>query len=150
MLESRALVHRVEEEGLAVPARTSIVAAPATQSGGGTPSTSILTIIWRRRWVFFGLVLLALGAAGVYLTKATPIYSATSQIYVQQSAPKLITEVLSSGANSMNYFYTQCDVIKSTAVLASALDASGVRQCRSLKQSDNPVGFLKKNTDAVV
>src|SRR5205809_1478901 len=152
MLENRSLANRVEDEGLLVSAAGAAARVPLAlgAAGGDRPSTSILTIIWRRRWVFFGCVVLALGAAVAYLAKSTPIYSASSQIYVQQSAPKLITEVLNSGVNSMNYFYTQCDVIRSTAVLSAALESPGVRQTRSLKSIDNPVAYLKANTDANV
>src|SRR5437762_1073031 len=145
MLENRALANRVEEDGLLVPAAARAPLALNSGAGGSgdRPSTSILTIIWRRRWVFLSCVIVSLAAAVIYLAKSTPIYSASSQIYIQQSAPKLITDVLSAGASSMNYFYTQCDVIRSTAVLSAALEAPGVRQAKSLKNLDNPVGFLK-------
>ena len=75
MLENnRALVNRLDEENLLVP---SARVAPAA---GERPNPSILTIIWRRRWVFFGCILLAVAAAVVYLAKSTPIYSSSSQI----------------------------------------------------------------------
>lgn len=144
MFDNRVLANRMDEEGIVVPpARASFAAAEK-------PSTSILTIIWRRRWVFFGCILVALTAAGVYLSKATRIYASSSQIYVQQGTSKILTEMLSSGPNPMNYFYTQCDMIKSTAILSAALEAPEVRQTRALKSVDNPVGFLKKAVDATV
>ena len=147
MLENnRALATRLEEESLLVPAAARF--APAAQAERQNPS--ILTIIWRRRWVFFGCVLLALAAAVVYLTKATPIYSSSSQIYVQQNGPKMLSEMLSTGPNPMNYLFTQCDLIKSTAIISSAIQSPEVRQTRTLKNIDNPVGYVKRAVDAAV
>ncbi len=145
MLEHRSITTRLQEQDLAVPApRTSML------SIAEKPATSILTIVWRRRWSFFGCIAFALVAAMIYLARATPTYSASSQIYVQQAAPKLLSEVLSSGPNPMNYFYTQCDLIQSTAIVSAALEAPEVRQVRTLKDVDNPVVFLKRCVSATV
>jgi capsular exopolysaccharide synthesis family protein len=150
MLENnRALAPRYgdDDNNLLVPA-TRMMPAPISSAERTNPS--ILTIIWRRRWVFFGCIVLAMAAAVVYLAKATPLYSSSSQIYVQQSAPKALADVLATGPNPMNYLYTQCDLIKSTAIIQAALEAPEVRQTKTLRAVENPVGYLKRATDATV
>src|SRR5881394_2192261 len=120
MLENRTLATRVDspdENGILMPAAAAAMAGRAPERS----APSILTIIWRRRWVFFGCILIALACAAGYLYKAVSIYSSSSQIVVQQSAPKMISDVLNSGQAAANYLFTQCDIIRSTAIITTAL-----------------------------
>src|SRR5690349_13017895 len=142
MLENRALAGRFEDENQLVPAARGL--------NTERPTPSLLTIIWRRRWIFLACLVLALAGAVVYQLKTPPAYSASSQIYVQQSTPKILSEVLAMGANTGNYLFTQCDLIKSPVILAAALESPEVRQTRTLKGVDSPVGFLRHATDANV
>lgn len=143
MLENRALSNRLDEDSLLVPAARSIAAPEPTPP-------SFVAIVWRRRWVFLACVVLAMAGAIAYQVKTPAVYSASSQIYVQQSTPKVLSDALVMGATSSNYLYTQCDLIKSPAILASALESTEVRQTRTLKDVDNPVGYLRRSTDATV
>src|SRR5438093_11586181 len=113
MNENRTLANRLDEENLLVPSARPLSGAGAT---GERPGTSLLTIIWRRRWVFLGCILLSLAGGIVYLSRCTPLYSSSAQIYAQQGAPKLLADLLTTSAGSMNYLFTQCDLIRSTAV----------------------------------
>jgi len=58
----------------------------------------------------------ALGAAFVYITKATPIYTSTSRIYVEQSGTKILTEAESVMTQSKNSLYTQAELLRTTLV----------------------------------
>jgi capsular exopolysaccharide synthesis family protein len=129
--------------------------APAVRAlttvGSSEPQASgILTIIWRRRWLFVSAVVLAAVGAGLYLSQATPMYRASAQIYAQQGTPKILAEALALGSGSMNYLYTQCDLIRSTAVVSAAIASPEVRQCRTLRNVEAPVGYVKRAVDAQV
>ncbi|MHC4109456.1 MAG: GumC family protein [Planctomycetota bacterium] len=109
-----------------------------------TLSESLVQIIWRRRWIVFLSTVVVLAAAFVYIVKATPIYTSTSRIYVEQSGPKIISETEGVMTQSKNYLYTQAELLKSTPVLSSALEKSGIRGLKIFQEIDNLIVFLKK------
>lgn len=112
---------------------------------------SLISGLWRSRWTLLISIIISLLAAIVYITKATPIYSSTSRIYVEQSGPKIITE-MEEGVmtQSKNYLYTQAELLKSTPILSAVLDVAGIRQMRTFDDVDNPLIFLKKSLDVSV
>ena len=85
-------------------------------------SENLFSIIWRDRWILLLCTLASLVLAFIYVMKATPIYTSTSRIYVEQNGPKIITE-METGVmtQSKNYLYTQAELLKSTPILAAAL-----------------------------
>jgi len=80
------------------------------------PQEGLLQIVWRRHWIVLLAVIVALVAGLVYLSKATPIYSCTSRLYVEQSGPKIISEQEGLMTQSKNYLYTQCGLLTSTPI----------------------------------
>ena len=117
----------------------------------GLMSESLVQIIWRSRWIVLLATVAAIGAAFVYITKATPIYTSTSRVYVEQSGPKIITEMEEGFmTRSKNYLYTQAELLKSTPILAAVLDVPGVRQMKTFAGVDNHIAYLKKTLDARV
>lgn len=126
-------------------------------SYGGMPPVmgwipeSLLNIIWRGRWIILLTTVVALSVAFVYLAKATPIYTSSSRIYVEQSGPKVFTETEEGiMTQSKNYLYTQAALLKSTSILADALDTPGIKHIRTFAGMDNPIAYLKKNVDVFV
>lgn len=113
--------------------------------GVGTVSESLVQIIWRSRWIVLLATVVVLAAAFVYLVKAAPIYTSTSRIYVEQRGPKVLIEDQGIMTQSKNYLYTQAELLKSTPILASALEKPGIKQMKIFDNVDNPVVFLKKN-----
>ena len=90
---------------------------------------NLLRTLWRGRWFVLLAVVVALTIAFTYLLKVTPIYTSTSRIYVEQSGPKIITETEEGYmTRSDNYLYTQAELIKSTPILAAALEFPGINQ----------------------
>ena len=72
----------------------------------GTISESLVQIIWRGRWIVLLTTVAVLAAAFAYLAKATPIYTSTSRVYVEQSGPKIITDIEKGFmTQSKNYLY---------------------------------------------
>jgi capsular exopolysaccharide synthesis family protein len=118
---------------------------------GGIMPESLIEIVWRSRWIVLAATVIALGAAFVYLSKATPIYTSTSRIYVEQTGPKIIGETAEGVmTQSKNYLYTQAELLKSTPILAAALEVPGIKQLKTFSRVDNPIAYLKKKLDASV
>ncbi len=117
----------------------------------GLMPENLIQVIWRSRWIVLLATVFSLILAVIYIAKATPIYTSTSRIFVEQSGPKIIT-TMEEGVmtQSINYLYTQAELLKSTPILSAVLDKSGIRQMRTFTRMDNPVGFLKKNLEVYV
>jgi len=116
-----------------------------------TISESLVQIIWRRRWIVLLTTVVVLAAAFAYLAKATPIYTSTSRVYVEQSGPKIITDIEKGFmTQSKNYLYNQGELLKSMQILAAALDVPGVRQMKTFANVDNLIAYLKKTLDVTV
>ena len=111
---------------------------------GGIMSESLIQVVWRNRWVILLTTIASLAIAFIYVLKATPIYSSTSRIYVEQSGPKILTEAEGVMTQSKNYLYTQAELLRSTPILSAALEKPGVKQMRIFHNVDNIVAFLKK------
>lgn len=111
---------------------------------------NLIQVIWRSRWIVLLTTVFCLILAVVYITKATPIYTSTSRIYVEQSGPKILTEEEGVMTQSKNYLYTQAELLKSTPILSDVLDEPGISQMRTFTRIDNPVGFLKKTLEVEV
>jgi len=118
---------------------------------GGIMSESLIEIVWRSRWIVLAATVITLGAAFVYLSKATPIYTSTSRIYVEQTGPKIIRETAEGiMTQSKNYLYTQAELLKSTPILAAALEVPGIKHLKTFSRVDNSIAYLKKKLDASV
>lgn len=122
---------------------------PAPMPGEVMPA-SLLAIVWQRRWVVSLVLVLCLAAAFIYLTQATPIFTSTSRLYVEQSGPKIITVQEGIMTQSKNYLYTQAELLKSTPTLSGVADRSDIVRLKTFADVDNPIGFLKKNIGATV
>lgn len=116
-----------------------------------TISQSLARTLWQGRWLILMTTVIAVAAAVAYLVKATPIYTSTSRIYVEQSGPKIFSDTeVGVMTQSKNYLYTQAELLKSTPILAAALNAPGVAQMKTLATVDNPIAHLKRELDADV
>jgi len=104
----------------------------------------LLQIIWRSRWIALLTIIVALGIGFAYITIATPIYTSTSRIYIQQSGPKILTEVEGAITQPKNYLYTQAELLKSTPILSSVLEKADIKQLKIFREVDNPIDYLKK------
>jgi succinoglycan biosynthesis transport protein ExoP len=119
-------------------------------SAAGLMSENLIHVIWRSRWIVLLTTVFCLILAVVYITKATPIYTSTSRIYVEQSGPKILIEEEGVMTQSNNYLYTQAELLKSTPILSYVLERPDIRQMRTFNRIDNPIGFLKKTMEVDV
>ncbi len=117
----------------------------------GIPSKSLFQILWRSRWIVLLTTVLAVTATSVYLSKATPIYRSTSQIYVEQSGPRIISE-MEEGVmtKSNNYIYTQAVLLKSTPILAAIFNDPEIRQMKTFANVHSSIDYLKETLDIEV
>ena len=118
---------------------------PKTIANGDIGQESLLETLLRQRWTVLTVLGIVLAGVIVYLIKATPIYTSSSSLYVEQTGPKLINEHEGVMTRSKNYLNTQGEVIRSTPILAKAVEKAQIRQFRTFEQVDNPVTYLKKN-----
>jgi succinoglycan biosynthesis transport protein ExoP len=111
----------------------------------GIVPEDLFQIIWRSRKIALLTIVVALMAGLAYITIATPIYTSTSRIYVQQSGPKILTEAEGLMTQSKNYLYTQAELLKSTPILSDALEKDGIKQLKIFHKVKNPIEYLKKD-----
>jgi succinoglycan biosynthesis transport protein ExoP len=110
----------------------------------GIVPEDLFQIIWRSKWFVLLTIAAALGIGLAYITVATPVYTSTSRIYIQQSGPKILTDAEGVVAQSKNYLYTQAELLKSTPILSSVLERTDIRQLKIFHEVDNPLDYLKK------
>ena len=113
------------------------------------PQERLLQVVWRRHWVVLIAVVVCLGGGFGYLQKATPIFSSTARLYVEQSGPGIMTEQ-DVFTQSKNYLYTQCALLGSTPILAAVIENPEIARLNVFANVDNPIGFLKKMVQAFV
>ncbi|MBN2594538.1 MAG: polysaccharide biosynthesis tyrosine autokinase [Sedimentisphaerales bacterium] len=110
----------------------------------GIVPEDLVQIIWRSRWIVLLIMTMALAIGFAYITVATPIYTSTSRIYVQQSGPNILKEAEGLMTQSKNYLYTQAELLKSTPILSSTLERNDMAQLKIFNKVKNPVAYLKK------
>jgi succinoglycan biosynthesis transport protein ExoP len=117
--------------------------------GGGDANANkgeLLEIFWRGRWIIVAAIIVAIGAAVLYLQSTTPLYTSSSSIYVAQGGPKIMGDgVAELGGNNQDAYYlaTQTEVLKSSAILNIAADQLRTREVKTFESSDSPVSVLK-------
>lgn len=126
--------------------------APSAGPGGAVAvaSASLFEIAWRRRWVIAAVTVAALAAAFLYVMKATPIFTSTSRLYVEQVGPQIMNEREGVVTQSKNYLYTQAEILGSTPILTEVTANPAVRKMKTFADVDNTMVFLKKSLDVKV
>jgi len=110
-----------------------------------TPRQSLLRVIWRRRWVVLLAFVVGMVAGIIYIAGATPIYTSSSSLLVEQSVPKVISTSDSVVTQSRSYLYTQCKLLKSTPILAKAVELLKPQHLKSFAGSADWIGLLRAN-----
>jgi len=122
-----------------------------TSNPAGPASDSLARMLWRQRVVILGCVTAVLSAAGVYLSRSTPLHTSTARVYVEQTGPRLIHETQPGVMTaSLNYLYTQAELMRATPVISAALEACGAEGLRVFAQVDHPIEFLQKHLEVSV
>jgi capsular exopolysaccharide synthesis family protein len=114
------------------------------------PQRGLLQVFWDRRWIVALATALGLAGGFLYLREATPLYTSTARVYVEQAGPKIITEYEGVMSQSKNYLFTQAELMKSTPIVAAALEQPDMKGLKTFARVDNLVGWLKANLTAEV
>lgn len=120
--------------------------APSDQLGPGQstptpPSTDLLALAWRGRWLILLGVLVGGAGSWVYLQRVTPLFLSQSRIYVERSLPSLLGADYQMG-RSNSYLFTQAELIRSTGVLADVAESPEAASMETFRGVDNRVGLL--------
>lgn len=121
----------------------------AGEAGEGNTQANLLAIAWRSRWLILLSTLLGAGVGWAILQRTTPRYTSSSQIYVERNLPKLLDADLSM-MQSANYLNTQAEIIRSTSVLSAALELPEIRELKTIRETENPLGLLRKQVQVGV
>ena len=111
---------------------------------------SFVQVLWQHKWVVALTVVLCASGALTYLYKATPVYTASSRLFVERSGPEIIKANEGFMTQSKNYLYTQAELLKSTPILTGAAKALAGRGLRTFAAAGNRVAFLKSSVDVSV
>ena len=104
-----------------------------------------LYIALRHRLIILSTAILFLVGAFLYLLKATPIYTSSSRLYVEQTGPRIMSEYEGVMTRSKNYLYTQGALLKSTPIVADAIETAQMQRFKTFTNVDNTVGYIKNN-----
>ena len=115
----------------------------AHEDTGSGMQTNLLALAWQARWLIMLTVLLGIGSSWLMLQRVEPRYTSMSQIYIERNLPRILTNDTQIGSSS-SYLYTQAELIRSTPVLADAVEAPENALLETFRKADNPVGLLKK------
>ncbi len=123
---------------------------PPTNEAPPVSRPALLQAAWGQKGIVIVVTVVCLAGGMVYLTQATPIFTSTSRIYVEQSGPRIISETEGVMTQSKNYLYTQCELLRSTPILADAVDRSGIRRMKTFADVDNPTDYLRRALQVTV
>ncbi len=105
---------------------------------------NLLQVIWHGRWIVLICTVVALVAGVWYLATATPIFEATSRIYVEKETPTAFSGDIGIGmTQSRNYLYTQAELFRSRPILEDAVKRLPVSEMREFRDVMNPVAHLR-------
>ncbi len=126
-------------------------AEPTFDTGRVAPMSStlyktIVSMCWRHRWPILISTVSALVIAMAYLLIATPIYTCSASLYVQQTGPKLLTDTAPRGDRADSYLFTQTDVLKSSSVLSTALDQSAAWKLKTFHKVNNLLRYMQEES----
>lgn len=114
------------------------------------PASSMLGVLWRRRWTLLVTMVVCIGLASAYLAVAKRVYRAVSTIRVDEMPPKAIGENNGPSVRTENFAQTQAAALESASVLAKALESLNYRSLETFKEAKgDPVDWLRRNGLAV-
>jgi succinoglycan biosynthesis transport protein ExoP len=109
---------------------------------------TLFPLIWRQRALVLTCTVLGTLIAAFYVHFATPLYTTEARIIVARSSPLIGDgEAAAMGDNFLN---TQCELIKSSPILALAISHVDADNLQLFSGVHNRISFLKNNLDVNV
>ena len=125
-------------------ARVDPLGVPLDVSRAERPLLSALHVVWRGRWIILSCVLISIVVGILRISFSVPVYHSSATILIQESMPTIVGDVLSNNGQSSGYLFTQCEIIKSSAILAKVLDTAGRGGCKVPGGYEQPGSVFKK------
>jgi len=123
--------------------------SPSVGRSAVVPAVSggFLTVLWRSRWIFLVCTVASLAGGFVYISAATPIYTATAKLYLDYANIPISHSYGGPGPvlRTDKYLHTQAERLRSRPVLAAAHTMLEDQPLRTWADVDVPVAFLRKN-----
>ncbi|NLT78164.1 MAG: polysaccharide biosynthesis tyrosine autokinase [Planctomycetes bacterium] len=115
-------------------------------TGAAAVPESLVSVIWRGRWIMLVCLVLALAAGMVYIQTATPIYTSTAKLYLDYGGIP-IAQSYESGRipRTDRYLYTQAELLVSRPILGTVFELPEIRRLRTFADIDVPMGYLRRN-----
>ena len=115
-------------------------------------SENLRQVLWRHLWTVLLPVVLALSIGVVYLLRATPQYTSTARIYVEQMGPAILDRDASGGVITRwdSYLYTQAELLRSTTILSAVMKLPALADRQSFAGGDSPMGALRQGLEVEV
>lgn len=105
----------------------------------------------RRLGVVLLPMALALLGGWIYLRRATPLYTSTARIYVEQTGPTILERDASGVIPRWDsYLFTQAELLRSTGILTAALKSPALANWQSLARTASPIGTLRRGLEVEV
>jgi len=94
-------------------------------AGTDTHLRDYLRVLYKRRWTAITAFLIVFGSVTIYTLMATPIYSSTVQILIENDNPNVVKfeEVLDPNKSSNDYYQTQYRILRSRALARRTIEA---------------------------
>lgn len=125
---------------------------PATASSGyagavaqGAVPESLLVVAWHGRWIILLSVIVAIAAGFVYVQMAIPLYTSTSQVYLDYVNIAPLGLEPGRLLQTERYLQTQAKLLRSNAVAADVVRTLEPERLRTFHDVDVPVAFVDKN-----
>lgn len=124
---------------------TGLAGPPPEQAA---PSSSLLDVVWRRRWLLVGTVAACLAIAAGYLLACTPVYRSSARLLVDLNTPRAHAAAAGNAqpVDPDTYVQAHVDALQSTAVLSRGLASLDYRAMQTFaKAQGDPVEFVRQN-----
>ena len=128
-------------------------AQSADSTGAADPQSArdaVLHVLLRRKGVVLACTALALLVAGAYLLTATPMYRASTRIYIEQPNNLGIEQIAGEGVSNPNFQFRQVEVIRSTPIRALAVTRDDVKSTNTMAEAGDPFAWLDEHVEAEV
>lgn len=102
-------------------------------------------ILWRHFWTVLLPIVLALVAGLIYLQRATPQYTSTSRIYVEQMGRRILERDTSGIITRWDpYLFTQAELIRTAEILSTAMKAPAMAGLRTFAEGGGSIAALRR------
>jgi polysaccharide biosynthesis transport protein len=100
-------------------------------------------IIWRERWTAVIVVVACVAGGLLYLRNAPRYYTSTATVHIQQSGPVVLGDSQLGGVSTKHYLHTQAALIRSTPILAVAVERTDFSALKTFEGSASYLDTLR-------